>query len=162
MRTAISELVEQESYYYIDYIPHNPTSPEYLELEAYYIKTYLSTFADKISRIILQLIWEYPCHVCLGEMTKQTEKYSQISPFTDLRHHSPEYLANMIKNVIQEDFSYLSVLLLDKQTLINIGGEFHVVLYQPSDEMIIFTKMLCQAEGLFLKYKSEDGSRRLV
>ena len=44
----VDELVELESYYYIDYIPHNPLSPEYLEMEAYYEQTYLTIFADKI------------------------------------------------------------------------------------------------------------------
>ena len=60
---------------------------DYLELEAYYEKTYLHIFADKISRIMLQLIWEYPRHVCLGEAAKPIKKYSQISRFTDIRYY---------------------------------------------------------------------------
>ena len=162
MREMIDELVEMESHYYIDYIPHNPLSPEYLEMEAYYEQTYLSIFADKISRILLQIIWAYPCRVCLGESTKEIAEYMHVQPFTDIRTQSPEYLATLIKTVIEQDFNFLSVLFDNTQTLITVGGAFQVVLYQPSDELLKLTKLLCQAEGLFLKHKSETGSRVLV
>ena len=84
MLEAIDKLVwaKQDACYYIDYIPHNPESPAYLELEEYYERTYLPTYADKISRIMLQVMWQYPCRVCLGEMEKQIEKYAHILPFT--------------------------------------------------------------------------------
>ena len=41
MRNAIEKLVweKQDTGYYIDYIPHNPESPAYLELEEYYERT---------------------------------------------------------------------------------------------------------------------------
>lgn len=162
MRAAINELIECESYYYIDYIPHNPISSDYLELEEYYIKNYLCTFADKISRIMLQLTWQYPCSICIGEMAKQIDLCDQIQPFSDIRNHSPEQLTNIIKAVIVEDFSFLSFLFFNEQTLITVGGEFQVVLYQPPTEMLSFIKLLCQAEGLFLKHKLENGSRILV
>ena len=164
MRKAIEKLVwaEPESYYYIDYIPHNPESPAYLELEEYYEKTYLPAFADKISRILLHVMWQYPCRVCLGEPAQQIEKYADIPPFTDIRHYTPEQLADIIKMVIMEDFNVLSILLQDGRSLISVRGYFQVVLYEPSEDMVIFVKQLCQAEGLFLKYKAEDGSRRLI
>ncbi len=162
MLEAIESLHESDIYYYIDYIPHNPESPAYLELEEYYEKTYLPAFADKISRIMLQLMWEYPCHVCIGETTKQIGKYNEIQPFTDIRHYSPEQLADIIKTVILEEFNNLAVVFSNVTVLISINGGFQVVLYQPSEDMIAFVKMLCQAEGLFLKYKAEDGSRILV
>ncbi len=162
MLTAISELVENDTYYYIDYIPHNPKSQAYLELEEYYENTYLPVFADKISRILLQVMWEYPCSVCLGEMEKQIEKYGLIPPFTDIRHYTPEKLADIIKSVILQDFTHFSVLFSDMKALVTIGGGFQVVLYQPPDKMVAFAKQLCQAEGLFLKYKTEEGNRILV
>ena len=161
---AIEKLVwaEKDTYYYIDYIPHNPESSAYLELERYYERTYLHTFADKISRIMLQVMWEYPCHVCLGEMDKQLEQYAHILPYTDIRCYTPAQLADIIKTVIIEDFTVLSILLLDGRSLINVQGFFQVVLYEPPENLISFVKLLCQAEGLFLKYKAEDGSRRLI
>lgn len=162
MIAAIEKILECESYYYIDYIPHNPDSPDYLELEEYYTKTYLPVFADKISRIMLQLMWEYPCRACLGEMGKQIDKYAHITPFTDIRQCAPEQLAEIIKTVIQQDFTCFSILFSDVKALVTIGGGFQVVLYQPSDKMVAFAKRLCQAEGLFLKYKAEDGNRILV
>jgi hypothetical protein len=162
MRELIDKLIGTESYYYIDYIPHNPLSPEYLELEAYYEQTYLHIFADKISRILLQIIWAYPCRVCLGEATKEIAKYVDIQPFTDIRNHAPEYLATLIKTVIEQEFSFLSILLDETQTLVTVGGAFQVVLYQPSEELLGLTKQLCQAEGLFLKHRLPDGSRVLV
>ena len=85
-----------------------------------------------------------------------------VQPFTDIRNQSPEYLATLIKTVIEQDFNFLSVLFDDTQTLVTVGGAFQVVLYQPSDELLDLTKLLCQAEGLFLKHKSETGSRVLV
>ena len=162
MLEAIEALNESSAYYYIDYIPHNPTSSAYLELEEYYTKTYLPVFADKISRMMLQLMWEYPCRACLGEMGKQIDKYAHITPFTDIRQCAPEQLADIIKTVIQQDFTLFSILFSDVKALVTIGGGFQVVLYQPSDKMVAFAKRLCQAEGLFLKYKAEDGNRILV
>jgi len=162
MLEAIESLHERSTYYYIDYIPHNPESPAYLELEEYYDKTYLHTFADKISRVMLQLMWQYPCRVCLGEAAKQIGKYNEILPFTDIRHYSPEQLADIIKTVIVEDFNQLSILFFDVKALISIDGGFQVVLYHTSEDMVAFVKQLCQAEGLFLKYKAEDGGRVMV
>ena len=164
MRKAIEKLVwaEPESYYYIDYIPHNPESPAYLELEEYYERTYLPAFADKISRIMLQVMWQYPSRVCLGEIEKQIEKYTHIPPFTDIRHYTPEQLADIIKTVILDDFNAMSILSSDDKWLISIRGYFQVALYEPPENLISFIKLLCQAEGLFLKYKAEDGSRRLI
>ena len=152
----------KDTYYYIDYIPHNPVSPAYLELEEYYEKTYLPAFADKISRILLQVMWEYPCRVCLGEVSKRIDRYQEIEPFTDIRHYVPEHLAEIIKTVIVDDFNELSILTLDSKSLITVRGGFQVTLYEPSEEMVSFVKLLCQSEGLFLKYKAEDGSRRLA
>ena len=123
-------------------------------MEAYYEQTYLTIFADKISRILLQIIWAYPCRVCLGESTKEIAEYMNVQPFTDIRTQSPEYLATLIKTVIEQDFNFLSILFDDTQTLVTVGGMFQVVLYQPSDELLELTKLLCQAEGLFLKHKS--------
>ena len=164
MRKAIEKLAwaEPESYYYIDYIPHNPKSPAYLELEEYYERTYLPAFADKISRILLHVMWQYPCRVCLGEPTQQIEKYADIPPFTDIRHYTPEQLADIIKTVILDDFNAMSILSSDDKWLISIRGYFQVALYEPPENLISFIKLLCQAEGLFLKYKAEDGSRRLI
>lgn len=162
MRETINKLVENDEYYYIDYIPHNPVSSGYLELEAYYIQNYLDIFADKVSRILLQLIWQYPCCICLGESSKRIEEYKHIQPFTDIRSYSPEQLNNIIQTVIKEDFNFLSILFSERETLLSVGGEFQVVLYQPSNEMILFTKLLCEAEGLFFKHKLADGTRMLV
>jgi len=162
MQESINRLIESEEYYYIDYIPHNPVSSNYLELEEYYIKTYLGIFADKISRVMLQLMWQYPCCVCLGEASKPVEEHKQIQPFTDIRNYSPEQLDSIIKTVIKEDFNFFSILFFEKDALLSVGGEFQVVLYQPSNEMISFTKLLCEAEGLFLKHKLADGTRVLV
>ena len=162
MLATIEALHGNDKYYYIDYIPHNPKSPEYLELEEYYENSYLPSFADKISRILLQVRWEYPCRVCIGKMEKRIEKYTSIQPFTDVRHYKPEQLADIIKMVIVKDFSVLSILFSNEKSLFSIRGYFQVELYNPTDDIVAFVKLLCQSEGLFLKYKAEDGTRILV
>jgi hypothetical protein len=78
------------------------------------------------------------------------------------RHYTPEQLADIIKTVILDDFNAMSILSSDDKWLISIQGYFQVALYEPPENLISFIKLLCQAEGLFLKYKAEDGSRRLI
>ena len=162
MLALIDELQESEEYDYIDYIPHNPTSPDYLELEEYFIKTYLPEFAEKISRIMLKLIWNYPCHIFLTEILVKRAELDGIAPFTDIRHYSPERLACIIKEVILNPVGYMNIFFSEAQFLITIGGEFSVTLYYLPDEVRPLLQLLCCQEGLFLKHKACNGERTII
>jgi len=70
MYETIDLLQQTTDYYYIDYIPYNTDDPNFLELEEYFEKHYLSSFSEKITKIILKIIYYYPCKVYLTEPTK--------------------------------------------------------------------------------------------
>lgn len=82
--------------------------------------------------------------------------------FSDIGKKSPEQLACIIKRVILDDFSYMNFFIPDTQSLVTIGGEFSVAMYNMSENMITLLKLLCQQEGLFLKYRNEKGERILI
>ena len=54
MYETIDLLQQTTDYYYIDYIPYNTDDPNFLELEEYFEKHYLSSFSEKITKIILK------------------------------------------------------------------------------------------------------------
>lgn len=56
MYETIDLLQQTTDYYYIDYIPYNTDDPNFLELEEYFEKHYLSSFSEKITKIILNNI----------------------------------------------------------------------------------------------------------
>ena len=60
MYETIDLLQQTTDYYYIDYIPYNTDDPNFLELEEYFEKHYLSSFSEKITKIILKIIYYYP------------------------------------------------------------------------------------------------------
>ena len=162
MISLIDKLQENESYHYIDYIPYNPENPNYLDLEEYFQKIYLLDFAEKIIRIMLKLIWCYPCHIFLTKTMNLDSSCGDILAFSDIGKKSPEQLACIIKRVILDDFSYMNFFIPDTQSLVTIGGEFSVAMYNMSENMITLLKLLCQQEGLFLKYRNEKGERILI
>lgn len=51
MYETIDLLQQTTDYYYIDYIPYNTDDPNFLELEEYFEKHYLSSFSEKITKI---------------------------------------------------------------------------------------------------------------
>ena len=63
MYETIDLLQQTTDYYYIDYIPYNTDDPNFLELEEYFEKHYLSSFSEKITKIR-----EYP-KVCVNLQT---------------------------------------------------------------------------------------------
>lgn len=54
MYETIDLLQQTTDYYYIDYIPYNTDESNFLELEEYFEKHYLSSFSEKITKIILK------------------------------------------------------------------------------------------------------------
>ena len=50
MYETIDLLQQTTDYYYIDYIPYNTDDPNFLELEEYFEKHYLSSFSEKIKK----------------------------------------------------------------------------------------------------------------
>ncbi|PWG63613.1 hypothetical protein [Bifidobacterium callitrichidarum] len=63
MYEEIDALQERDQYYVIDYIPYDTDDPRFLELEEYFERTYLPSFAEKIIRIILKTIYRFPCAI---------------------------------------------------------------------------------------------------
>ena len=53
MYETIDLLQQTTDYYYIDYIPYNTDDPNFLELEEYFEKHYLSSFSEKIIKQVI-------------------------------------------------------------------------------------------------------------
>lgn len=153
MCEVIDLLQETEDYYFIDYIPYTTNNPEFLELEEYFEKTYLPLFAEKIARIVLKMIYYYPCEVYLTEPTKKMPEGMDLEFDTNVRHYSPDKFDEIIKQIIMTDFSSLQILFSAPQFLISVCGEFSVTIYGAADkpEVIQLLQQLAAQEGLFLK-----------
>ncbi|MGG0822005.1 hypothetical protein ABE099_03935 [Paenibacillus turicensis] len=151
MYEVIDKLQESNDYYYIDYIPFLIKDPKYLDLEEFFIKTYLDSYSKKISRIMLKLIYYYNCKIYLTEPSKEFNENLEIQFNTDIRATSPEKLDDIIRKVILTDFSSVQILFSDPLFLISIGGEFSVTIFKPTDEVVENLNQLVNQEGLFLK-----------
>ena len=125
MYETIDLLQQTTDYYYIDYIPYNTDDPNFLELEEYFEKHYLSSFSEKITKIIN----------------------------SNIRHYSPSEFSKIIKQVILTDFSSLQILFSTPKFLISICGDFSVTIYgiKGNNEAINLLQQLTTQEGLFLK-----------
>ncbi len=153
MYEVIDLLQETEDYYFIDYIPYTTNNPEFLELEEYFEKTYLPLFAEKIARIVLKMIYYYPCEVYLTEPAKKIPEGMDLEFDTNVRHYPPDKFAEIIKKIIMTDFSSLQILFSTPQFLISVCGEFSVTICGATNEpeVIQLLQQLAAQEGLFLK-----------
>ena len=152
MYELINSLQESEDYYYIDYIPYTTYDSEYLELEEYFIKTYLESFSKKISRIMLKLIYYYPCEIYLTEPSRRKIPNDFNFFFnTNIRKNTPDRLSYAIRQIILNDFSSINILFTEPIFLITIEGEFAVTIYNAPDKSVQLLNQLVQQEGLFLK-----------
>lgn len=153
MYETIDLLQQTTDYYYIDYIPYNTDDPNFLELEEYFEKHYLSSFSEKITKIILKIIYYYPCKVYLTEPTKDIPINSTLDFNSNIRHYSPSEFSKIIKQVILTDFSSLQILFSTPKFLISICGDFSVIIYgiKGNNEAINLLQQLTTQEGLFLK-----------
>lgn len=151
MYELIDSLQESEDYYYIDYIPYTTDDSEYLELEEYFIKTYLESFSKKISRIMLKLIYYYPCEIYLTEPLGKIPEDFNVLFNTNIRKNTPDRLSYVIRQIISNDFSSIDILFTEPVFLITIEGEFAVTIYNVPDKSVQLLNQLVQQEGLFLK-----------
>lgn len=151
MYELIDLLQESKNYYFIDYVPYNANNPNFLELEEYFEDTYLSEFAEKIVRIVLKVIYLYPCQIYLTTPNKIIPEQEEFSFDVDIRNSTPEKIANAIRQVILKDFSSVQILFSNPEFLVSISGEFSVTIYNPPKDMIILFEQLVNHEGLFFK-----------
>ena len=153
MYEIINLLQETEDYYFVDYIPYRVDAANFLELEEYFEENYLPLFAEKVARIILKMIYYYPCEVYLTKPTKKAPEKMDLIFDANIRNYSPEKLAEIIRQVILTDFSTLQILFTTPQFLVSVCGEFSVTIYGASGkkEAVNLLQQLILQEGLFLK-----------
>ena len=108
MYETIDLLQQTTDYYYIDYIPYNTDDPNFLELEEYFEKHYLSSFSEKITKIILKIIYYYPCKVYLTEPTKDIPINSTLDFYSNIRHYSPS-LFPLIPYIVTEKSPHILI-----------------------------------------------------
>lgn len=157
MYERIDFLQESDDYYFIDYIPYHPTDREFLELEEYFQQTYLPEFAEKIIRIILKVVYFYPCQIFLTEPSKAIPEQQDFSFDTDIRNTKPEQIAHAIRQVILKDFSSVQILFSKPEFLVSIDGEFSVTVYVPPQDAIELFQQLTDHEGLYFKKHRPDS-----
>lgn len=153
MYEMIDLFQESDDYYYIDFIPYEATEEKFLELERYFERTYLRTFAKKMTRIALKMIYRYPCEIIFTESAIPVKLKYEMPFYEDIRNSTPEKLAYFINKIVTKDFSSMQILFSEPQFLMSIAGGFSVTVYQPTNEVLQILKMLIAQEGLFLKYK---------
>lgn len=151
MNETIDLLQESREYYFVDYIPFDIKNPKYLELEEFFVNSYLDDFAEKIVRISLKLIYFYPCEVYLTEPAGDMSGEFDIPFDTNIRNFSPEQISYAIKQIITRDFSSVQILFTEPSFLISIDGEFAVTVYCPPNSAVDLLNQLVGQEGLYLK-----------
>jgi hypothetical protein len=162
MYEMIDVFQESDDYYYIDFIPYEANDVKFLELEEYFERTYIRSFAKKIIRIVLKMIYRYPCEIIFTESARPVKLKYEMPFYEDIRNSTPDKLAYFINKIIKEDFSSMQILFSEPQFLFSINGGFGVAVYQPTDEVLQILKMLIGQEGLFLKHKNTEDERTLV
>ncbi|WP_313076168.1 hypothetical protein [Lacrimispora sp.] len=162
MYEMIDLFQESDDYYYIDFIPYEANDVTFLELEEYFERTYLRSFAKKITRIALKMIYRYPCEIIFTESTKIAKLKYEMPFYENIPNSTPDKLAYFINKIITKDFSSMQILFSEPQFLLSISGGFSVAIYQPTDEVLQILKMLIGQEGLFLKNKNVEDERTLV
>lgn len=153
----VDALQQSDRYCFVDYVPYEAGNPDFLELEDYFEQTYLPLFAEKISRMMLKIMYFTSCRVYL---TKPSRPCDDFAYDTDIRSYSPEKMDRLIRKVIVEDFSSLQVLLDSPRLLVSVCGGFSVTFYGLSEETSSFDvfRMLVDQEGLFLKRGGGENS----
>lgn len=154
MYEIIDSLMESEDYYYIDYIPYNTNDSNYLELEEYFVETYLESFSKKVSRIMLKLIYYYQCEIYLTEPLGEVPEDFDFPFNANIRKNAPDRLSYVIRQIILKDFSSIDILFSEPVFLITIEGEFAVTIYDLPEKSVRLLEQLVQQEGLFLKKNS--------
>lgn len=162
MYEMIEHLQELDDFYYIDFIPYEAPDVKFLELEEYFESTYLRSFAKKITRIALKLIYRYPCDIFLTESPIPVPLKYEIPFNENIRNNTPEKLAYFINKIVSKDFSSMQIMFSEPQFLMSINGGFSAVVYQPTDEVLEILQKLIGQEGLFLKHKNSDVERTVV
>lgn len=160
----IDELQMLDELYYIDYVPYETPDTKFLELETFFEKTYIHSFAKKMARIVLKLIYHYTCEsFYLDKIPIKPASPKYKFNFKDnLLDSSPKKLTYFMRQVIANDFSGVQVLFSEPVFLININGGFSNEIYQPTTEVVELLKLLTKQEGLFLKFKNSAGEHSLV
>lgn len=160
----IDELQMLDEFYYIDYVPYETYGAKFLELETFFEKTYIHSFAKKVARIALKLIYYYPCegiYLSSVPIKPASPKY-QFNFNKNLLDSSPKKLTYFMKQIITKDFSSVQILFSEPVFLISFNGGFSNAIYQPTAEVLELLKLLTKQEGLFLKFCNSADERSLV
>ncbi len=121
------------------------------ELEDYLLDTFLSDYAEKLSRILLSLIASKPFYLELTEINPFHKKnFYGYRPYTDLSMLTLSEIAVLVKKIIKDGGTQMNVLLLEEQVLMTIEDEFSVTVYAKTDHDVFRDiKWLTQNNGLY-------------
>lgn len=162
MYELIESFQKSDDYYFIDFVPYETTDVSFLDLEEYFESTYLFTFADKISRIALKMIYFLHCEIYLTEAPIPVELEHEISFDDNIRNSSPDKLAYIINKIVSMDFSSVQIIFTEPQFLMSIDGGFSVSIYKPTDQVLQILQKLVSQEGLFLKYRKPPDVKLIM
>jgi len=150
---SVDELLKDENYFFLDFVPYYPKDSSFLELEEYFENRYLKRFAEKIERLALKLIYYYPCEIYLLETTSKKAKRMKLDYEVDIRKYSPAKLGDIIRKIITLDFTTMNIVFTSPHFLMQISGYFSVGFYGVADneELKELIRQLAMQEGLFFK-----------
>lgn len=152
----IYDLKWSDKYYYVDYVPYNSFSDDFLDLENYLEDTYLKEYSKKIARVILKIIYHYDCIVFINEFSKNINLKYKFEVETDLRYIGAKKLDYLIQNIILKDFSELNIYLKETGTIICVSAWFSVVILNLHNDNYNLIKTLIEQENYYLKYRDES------
>lgn len=157
MLTLIDRLQKNHNCYFIDFLPEKMDGAQYLEIEEFFLNTYLKDFSEKIVRIVVKIIGYYPAQIFLTEFPdKSTDDFKYLYPVgKDIRNRPIAELAEIITHIITNDISSVQIILGDKRnnynSLISVNGGFSVDIYNASGEQLKLFTALIEQENLFLR-----------
>lgn len=146
------ESLQEKEYMIIDVFPKQIQKEIYFEVEQIYLKKYLKDFAEKISRIIMQIMCYFDVEIYFTEFPEVliNDKYSSLID-TDLASLKLKKLNKIIHFVVCEGITSLQIVVPDCSFLISIYGEFQVVVYNVSGDNLDLIKKIVEKENLYFR-----------
>ena len=146
------ESLQEKEYMIIDIFPKQVHKDIYFEVEKFYMKKYLKTFAKKTSRIIMQIMCYFDLEIYLTEFPKKKKNHKYASLIDmDLASLKLSKIDKIVHFVICDDISSLAIIAPDCPFLISIDGGFQVTLYNLSGEHIDLIKKIVEKENLYFR-----------
>lgn len=126
------------------------------ELENYLLETYIHTFSDKVSMIVLKLICLYSAYIELIEFFPEAPHPPfELLEYENIRDIGLNKIAQVIEYVIIQGGTSMNIYFSDLHSLIQISSGFDVVVFSETPNFLNSITTLVNMEGLCMRANSE-------